>query len=157
MANLDPVQIDINLINFFIYGLVKAEMKTTRRTNIISKATFAEAAKKLEEYLVQKGITVKRGETPEQTIENYISVHEQSGLFSRDDFVIEKKENAIQIKVLNCPFQDGSGRLIKEGINRFGCFQMEILRRYIDPEGKKYQFQIENDPGNCVITINENG
>ena len=155
MANLDPVRLYNYLINFFIYGLVKAEIKTTRRTNVISKATFAEAVKKIEAYMTSKGITVARGETPEQTIENYISVYDNAGLFSKDDFIVEKKDGQIQIKVLDCPFLDGTTKLIKDGIENFGCLRMEDLRQYIDPDGKNYNFQIKNDPKKCIITISE--
>ena len=155
MANLDPVQLHNYLINFFIYGLVKAEVKTTKRTNVISKATFTEAAKKIEAYMKDKGLTVERGETPEQTIENYISVYDNAGLFSKDDFIVEKKDDQIQIKVLDCPFLGGTTKLIEDGIENFGCFRMEDLRQYIDPDGKKYNFKVKNDPKKCIITISE--
>ncbi len=155
MANMDPVKLQNYLINFFIYGLVKAELKTTRRTNIISRATFAEAAKRIKTYISKKGITVEPGETPEQTIENYISAHDKAGLFSKDDFIVKKEDSQIQIKVLDCPFLDGTTKLINDGIENFGCLRMEDLRQYIDPDGKNYNFQIKNDPKKCIITISE--
>ncbi len=155
MAGIDLSIILHHLTNNLFWGVVKSEKRVTGRTTVYSKMVGEEMGTLFLKLLEQYGIILEPKETPLQTIEAFLEIAEESGIFSPEDIQIVKNNTELDLTVKNCPFSIACSRLVQEGISNFGCLILAILTIAGKKAAKEFTGKASIQPGDCKLHFSE--
>lgn len=151
MAQVDLTTILHHLANNLYWGVVKSEKRMTGRTTVYSKLVGEEMGTLFFKMLEQFGIIIEPKETPLQTIEAFMELAKESGVFSPEDVEVNKNNAELDVTIKNCPFSITCSKLVAEGISEFGCLQLAILTLAGKKAGNEFTGKATIKPGACNL------